>query len=171
MEEWRDIEGYEGFYQVSNTGLVKSLERRVDYGHIKPLRRERILRPKTDKDGYRGVRLQRNGTSKHFRVCRLVAIAFIPNPNNLPFVNHKDEIKSNDTFTNLEWCTQQYNANYGTVKDRTRRKLYKKVYCGVNGKTYESESHAAVDLEVSLQAISDCLHGRRKNKYNLKFVI
>lgn len=171
MEEWRDIEGYEGVYQVSNTGKVKSLERRVDYGHIKPLRRERILKPKIDKDGYRHVRLQRDGTSKHVRVCRLVAIAFIPNPNNLPFVNHKDEIKSNDTSTNLEWCTRQYNVNYGTAKDRTRRKLYKKVYCGINGKIYESESHAAVDLEVSLQAISDCLHGRRKNKYNLKFAI
>lgn len=171
MEEWRDIEGYEGFYQVSNTGLVKSLERRVDYGHIKPLRRERILKPKIDKDGYRHVRLQRDGISKHVRVCRLVAIAFIPNPNNLPFVNHKDEIKSNDTSTNLEWCTRQYNVNYGTAKDRTRRKLYKKVYCGANGKIYESESQASIDLKVSLQSISGYLHGRCKNKYNLKFVI
>ena len=104
MEEiWKDIKGYEGLYQVSNLGRVKSLK----FG------KERILKPGRKKIGYLIVLLyDNNGICKWFRIHRLVAEAFIPNPNNLPEVNHKDEDKSNNRVSNLEWCTRQYNNEY-----------------------------------------------------------
>lgn len=98
MEEiWKDIEGYEGKYQVSNTGEVKSLNYRGS-GKTK------LLRQTADKDGYKCVIFCKNGKVKGYKVHRLVAIAFIPNPNSLPIINHKDEDKTNNCVDNLEWC-------------------------------------------------------------------
>lgn len=107
-EIWKDILGYEGLYQVSNFGRVKSLK----FG------KERILKLTKDKDGYLIVNLYKNNKSKTFKVHRLVAEAFIPNPDNLPQVNHKDEDKSNNILSNLEWCDVKYNQNYGTRNKR-----------------------------------------------------
>lgn len=107
-EIWKDILGYEGLYQVSNFGRVKSLK----FG------KERILKLTKDKDGYLIVNLYKNNKSKTFKVHRLVAEAFIPNPDNLPQVNHKDEDKSNNIVSNLEWCDVKYNQNYGTRNKR-----------------------------------------------------
>ena len=107
-EQWLDIIGYEG-YQVSNLGRVKSL------GNYKT-RKEKILKQCIDKDGYLQVQLCKNGKIKTFKVHRLVAQAFIPNPDNLPQVNHKDENKENNIVSNLEWCTQQYNSEYSFAK-------------------------------------------------------
>ena len=104
-EEWRDIEGYEGLYQVSNLGRVKSL----NYNHTKS---ERILKGTPDKDGYLRVALFKDGR-KDYRVHQLVAKMFIPNPGNLQVINHKDENKQNNTAKNLEWCTVAYNNTYG----------------------------------------------------------
>lgn len=126
MEEiWKDIKGYEGKYQVSNYGDVKSL----DYRHTG---KEHLLKPKIDK--YYRIGLFNNGVMKFISIHRLVAEAFIPNPNNLPCVNHKDEDKTNNHVDNLEWCTYEYNNKYGTVKERISEsllnnpKLSKKVY-------------------------------------------
>jgi len=105
-EEWKVIENYED-YSISNLGNVVS----------RKFQEERILKQKIDKDGYRRVHLSKNGTSKYFFVHRLVAQAFILNPNNLPQINHKDEKKDNNCDKNLEWCDAKYNNNYG---DRTR---------------------------------------------------
>lgn len=121
-EEWRDIEGFEGLYQVSNYGRVKSFVRHLGR---KPFN---YLKPKSDKDGYLQVALAKNKKQYTKKVHRLVAMAFIPNPNNYPQVNHKDEIKSNNHVDNLEWCTNSYNQKYGTCSRRKKEHTdYKKI--------------------------------------------
>lgn len=120
-EIWRDIEGYECLYQVSNLGRIRSLDRYVDRytNHlIKVFRKGRLLESHLDKDGYLLVTLCKNNKVKLCRVHRLVAEAFIPNPNNYPIINHKDEIKDNNCVENLEWCTHKYNLCYGTRLER-----------------------------------------------------
>ena len=107
-EIWQPVEGYEGLYEVSNLGRVKSLK----YG------KEKILKSWNNGKGYLFVSLCRNGKMKHFKVHRLVSTAFIPNPEGLPEINHIDENKSNNCLSNLEWCSHKYNSNYGT---RTKR--------------------------------------------------
>lgn len=105
-EQWRPVKGFEGLYEVSNLGRVKSLK----YG--------KILKPGMTKDGYLFVILCRNGKMKYFKVHRLVATAFIPNPMDLPEVNHKDENKINNVVSNIEWCSRRYNVNYGSRNER-----------------------------------------------------
>ena len=116
-EIWRDIEGYEGLYQVSNMGRVKTIERIFtdskgrEYKIISQIKQ--IFKTK---NGYIRVKLWKNGKSKNFLVHRLVAIAFIDNPNNFRCVNHKDENKENNYVENLEWCDHKYNVNFGNHK-------------------------------------------------------
>ena len=117
MEEiWRDIKGFEGYYQVSNTGNVKSLERTVRNGRGYKIIPEKILEGYDNGNGYLYVKLCKEGKRKQYRINRLVAMAFIPNPNNLPEVNHKDKIRTNNNIENLEWCTKQYNVEYSLAK-------------------------------------------------------
>ena len=112
-EEWKDIVGYENLYQVSNLGNVRSLDKVIMRKHGESLTvRGRVLKPMIIK-GYCYVRLNDCGNWKTEQIHRLVAQAFIPNPDNLPEVNHKDENKSNNRADNLEWCTHNYNVNYG----------------------------------------------------------
>lgn len=126
MELWRDIVGYEGYYQVSNKGRVRSLDRIIEqkgwYRLIRRTYKGSILKQskefKEDGSFYFSVELNKNGVAKRFRVHRLVAMAFIPNPNNLPIINHKDENKANNCVDNLEWCDIPYNVNYGTAIER-----------------------------------------------------
>lgn len=141
MEEiWKDIKDYEGFYQVSNLGNVKSLERKVN-SKIKNnnfvIKKEKILSKTKLNNGYEQVHLSKEGITRKKQVHRLVAEAFIPNPDNLPQINHKDEDKTNNSVfmnddgsidsdkSNLEWCTAKHNVNHGTGHYRsciTRRK-------------------------------------------------
>lgn len=116
-EEWRDIKGFEGLYQVSNLGNVRRMECDITYNngtvhHYK----EGIRKPNKDKDGYLYLNLWKDGKCKVGRIHKLVAETFIPNPNNYPVINHKDENKSNNRVENLEWCTIQYNAEYSLGK-------------------------------------------------------
>ena len=117
MEEWRAVPGYEGLYEVSNKGNVKSL--------IK----NKIIKCFINRCGYRLVGLSKNGIRKKITIHRLVAQVFIPNPDNLPEVNHLDEDKSNNSVDNLEWCDRKYNNNYGTANIRRRETLIKNGYC------------------------------------------
>lgn len=122
-EEWRDVIGYEGFYQVSNLGRVKALERKQyrkngKYNGIFP---EKILSATiAQRTGYKMVHLYcGNNKRKAETVHRLVAMAFLPNPDNLPCINHKDETRTNNNVDNLEWCTYAYNNSYGTARIRS----------------------------------------------------
>ena len=123
MEEkeiWKDIEGFEGMYQVSNMGRVKSLGNgKSDNSNYS---KERILKASKLGAGYLKVNLYKDGIKKTCGIHRLVANAFIPNPSNLPQVNHKDENKENNCVTNLEWCSHEYNNNYGTRNQRVSEK-------------------------------------------------
>lgn len=110
-EIWRDIEGYPN-YQISNMGRVKSLSRSDDRGRII---KEKILKQRKNRCGYYYVNLYLDGKNyKSKTIHRLVCEHFLPNPYNLPQVNHKDEDKQNNCVENLEWCTAEYNSNYGT---------------------------------------------------------
>ena len=111
-EVWRPVKGFEGRYEVSNYGRIKSLNY-CNRGY------EKILSPSKDHYGYLFISLGRGGRNK--KVHRLVAEAFLPNPNNLPEVNHKDENRANNAVWNLEWCDRKYNMNYGTCREKIGR--------------------------------------------------
>lgn len=118
-EEWKEIQGYEGIYEVSNFGNVRSLPRykRGNFDSKVFIEGKTIKQVKNNR-GYYIVQLSKNNKVKNFSVHRLVAEAFIPNPNNFPQVNHKDEDKSNNRVSNLEWMTLKRNINYGTRNKR-----------------------------------------------------
>lgn len=122
MEEiWKDIKGYEDKYQVSNTGKVRSKDR-FDSAMRNRIKGQ-IIKQVSSAHGYKRLNLCKNGKPRLWLVHRLVAEAFIPNPNNLPYINHKDENPSNNNVDNLEWCTHLYNMNYGTIKERHSRDM------------------------------------------------
>lgn len=119
-EIWKDIEGLQGFYQVSNLGKVRSVDRHIKYSDKRSHRYEgKILLTKINR-GYEYLSVSINSKSMTFKVHRLVAQAFIPNPNNYPQVNHIDENKLNNHAENLEWCTSEYNNQYGTKPEKSK---------------------------------------------------
>lgn len=128
MEEWKDVEGYEGKYQISNECRVKSL----NYHQQKI---EKILKIYTNNKGYKYVVLNDKGSKTHF-IHRLIAKAFIPNPNNLPCINHKDENPTNNSIENLEWCTYEYNNTY----NNRHLKCAKKISESSKGKHHTEET-------------------------------
>ena len=125
MEEWRAVPGYEGLYDVSNKGNVRNV------------RRNKLLRLQKTNNGYIRVVLSKNRIKTGFQVHRLVALTFLPNPDNLPQVNHLDEDKTNNNVDNLEWCTAKYNNNYGSRKDKVRdTKIKNGYYTGLSKEEY-----------------------------------
>lgn len=134
-EEWKIIEDTFGKYSVSNLGNVRINEHYTEItpSKVNPLGKAKLYKQQPVKQylncsGYKIVYLQVSKGNRIIRpVHRLVAQAFIPNPNNLPFVNHKDETKYNNCVSNLEWCDPKYNANYGTRNDRLRKSNGRKV--------------------------------------------
>lgn len=118
-EIWKDVVGYEGVYQVSNEGVVKRIPHySTTKDGVKKYLNERILCPVENFRGYYKVSLSKNGVTRQCFVHRIVAMAFIPNPNNYAQVNHKDEDKKNNSPDNLEWCDNVYNCKYGNKMDR-----------------------------------------------------
>ena len=164
-EEWKDIKGYEGLYQVSNLGRVRSLDHYVKNGHGNRLVHGKILKPYKSSHGYLFVALGKK--AKHRSVHRLVATAFIQNPQNLPEVNHKDENKSNNVSSNLEWCNHIYNALYGTCQERLRKHKQTAVEMidkdtKIVIKTFESMKVAAESLGIHKEQISAVCRKQRK---------
>ena len=137
-EIWRPVVGYEGLYEVSNTGIVRSLDR---YDNRNCFRKGKVISLlKKGEYGYIQVNLCYNGKLYKKYVHRLVAQAFLPNPDNLPEVNHKDEDKTNNSVDNLEWCDRSYNLKYGTARIRERDTKIKNGYwTGLSNEEYRKE--------------------------------
>ena len=161
MEHWKAIDGYEGLYEVSDIGRVKSL----NYNHTG---KEKILKPGKNIYGYLHVVLCKDGQKKLSLVHRLVSEAFIPNPNNLKTVNHKDEVKTNNTVSNLEWMSMRDNNNYGTRNKRAAESLSKQVQMfdkstGELLATFPSTHEAARVTGINQGDISSCCLGKLKS--------
>lgn len=123
--------------------------------------RERLLKLRFTGRYYQMI-LYKNKSCKSYYIHRLVAETFISNPDNLPFVNHKDENKQNNCVDNLEWCTQKYNINYGTSLKKRIDLMGKPVICMETGKRYKSALEAGKQLGINYKHICDCCRGRRK---------
>ena len=170
-ETWKDIKGYEGLYQVSNMGRIKSLERTVTKKNGRKYTvKGRILKPGTDRDGYLLVILSNtSGKRKTFKVHRLVCEAFHENPENKPCVNHIDENKTNNTANNLEWCTYEENNTHGTRLARSAKSQSKPVgqYTrdGELIKVWQSVNEVERQLGFDCGNISKVALGKQKTAY------
>ena len=171
---WKDVKGYEGYYEVSNTGHVRSVDRYVNCKNGMAKRKGKMLRETERSKGYLCVRLSRNNEGRVVEIQRIVAIAFLPNPDDLPCVNHKDENKKNNSVENLEWCTYFYNNNYGNRKAKCREKringkMSKKIfqYSREGELLNEFPSLAEVHRLYGFDAskISLCARNKRKSAY------
>lgn len=160
MEEeeiWKDIEGYEGLYKVSNLGNVLSLKRKKPH----------LLKPVQYTNGYLFVTLSNHNKSlKENSIHRLVAKAFLSNPNNLPQVNHKDEDKTNNRVDNLEWCDAKYNLNYGTTQERKAKAKSKPVLQYDKNGNFLNKYPSASDAEIKTGIYQEniCMVCREKLK-------
>lgn len=188
-EIWKDISGYEGKYQVSNFGNVKSLNYRMTS-------KEHPLTPGVDTSGYLFVALYENGKSKNYRVHRLVAEAFITDKTNFKYVNeedrnkyinnldklqinHKDEERKNDCVYNLEWCTNWYNQLYGIHNERVAisqrndpnksKRLYQLNLDNTFIKEWPSVNEVKRQTSYNAGCISACCRGERKTAYGYKW--
>lgn len=170
-EIWKDVDGYGGFYEVSNLGRVRSKERITEiqpYCHI--VRKPRILKAQFNGTYYRVV-MSVDGKSRQVLIHRLVAETFIPNPKGLPQVNHKDENGKNNHVNNLEWCTLQYNQSYGTkclrhslfMVQSAGRAVTQYTLDGVPIASYRSIMEASKKTGVYYSAIREvCIKGKSK---------
>ena len=146
----KDVVGYEGLYAVTSCGKVWSY------------RNECFLKPRANRGGYLYVNLFKDGEKKTYYVHRLVAEAYIPNTENLPQINHKDENKTNNCLQNLEWCDAKYNANYGTRNEKIKKPI---LQYDLDGNLIREWGCAAdVGKEVNGN-ICHCLKGRQKSAY------
>lgn len=162
-EEWKPIPGFEGMYEVSTWGRVKS------YLYSKRYKTsERILSPGKNNKGYYFVTLCKDNKKKKCTIHRLVAEAFIFNPSNFPQVNHKDEHKENNCVSNLEWCDCSYNNSYGTKLQRAAEKCSKSVVQldknGVFIAEYKSTQEASRVTSISQGNISSCCNHKYRHK-------
>lgn len=165
-EIWEPVKGYEGLYEVSNLGRVKSL-------NYKRTKQEKILKPNITKANYQQVHLCKDKKIKILYIHRLVAETFIPNHNNYPCVNHKDENSINNVVNNLEWCDKKYNNNYGNCKE----KHSKEVSIPINQydlkdnfiKQWNSMKEAQETLKISRGNICLCCQGKRNKTGGYKW--
>lgn len=190
-EIWKAVEGYEGLFEVSNLGRIRSLDRVIIHSDgRKRLFKGQIIKQAAHTNGYYFIYLCTNRSRKYTSVHRLVAETFLPNPNNLPEVNHKDENKANNCVfvnkdgsvdlnkSNLEWCTHSYNMRYGTGSKRSAEKrkiLLLKPVLQIDKNTneiideYPSIKEAARRLNIDQGNISKCCKDKRKTAYGYKW--
>lgn len=155
-ENWRDIEGYEGLYMVSDRGRVKSL-------NYRNTGKEKILKRIKNKWGYLTIRLHKDGKQKDYRVNRLVAKTFIPNPENYPDVNHRDEDKTNNAVDNLEWCTRKHNCNYGSRNEKISKSKNIPVMCIETGEVFSSYKEAQEKTGIFANSIGACAKHKKRH--------
>lgn len=177
IEEWKPIEGYEGLYEVSDWGNVRSLDRVVEYANgRKHFHKGKIVNLSITTDGYYRCHLSKNGKVKIYSVHRLVAEAFIPNPDNLPEINHKDENPQNNKSINLEWCDRKYNNTYNdrhlkcahkikkANQERSGKIIHQYTLDGELVATYPSTWEASKQTNFTKQGIMICCHGGQMRK-------
>lgn len=152
IEVWKDIDGYPN-YQASNLGRVKSL-------NYKKTGVEKILKGYKNRNGYLRVNLSKKGKSKLYYIHRLVAQAFISNPNNWSQINHIDEDKTNNKVDNLEFCTAEYNINYGTRTERTQKPILQFSKEGEFIRKWDSIVDIERELGFNHSAITKCCKGK-----------
>lgn len=158
QEIWKNVKGYEGLYEVSNFGRVKSL------------RKEKILKLGRDKKGYLIVGLCKNGKQRTFKAHRLVTEHFLNNPYNLPYVNHKDGNKTNNNVSNLEWCTQKENIQHAIANDLfPHKKIYQYDLQGNFIREWENILDVEKELKIFHSNISNCCNGIRKTTGGFKW--
>lgn len=179
MEEiWKDIIGYEGLYQVSNFGKVKSLSRNVNNGTLKGrIIKEKILIPQDNGKGYLYVRLHKQNREVHYYIHRLVAQSFVENPHNYSQVNHINEKKYDNVMSNLEWCDCSYNIKYGTGNTRrlrsrndnnnnnSEKEIHQYLLNGDYVRSYRSIAKAAKINNILENGIRACCKGYSKSAY------
>lgn len=166
-EEYRPIVGYEGYYEVSNLGNIRSCKRVIIDRRCKRLLKSKPIVQKDDTHGYLIVVLWKNNKSKKYKVHRLVAQTFIPNPNNFRDINHKDENKYNNNVANLEWISHKANLNYGSRNERANITRSKKVGQYIKGTnkllaTYINAYIAEEQTGICECNISACCRNKRK---------
>lgn len=159
-EIWKDLKDYEGLYQVSNFGRIRNISRLVNDNGGLNIIKQKILKPSKDSSGYLQIVLTKNKIRKSYKVHRLIALTFIPNPKNFLQINHKNENKLDNRAENLEWCTHKYNCNYGTRNYRCTKHCYHKINQYDNNfnfiKTYNSLKEAELETGIKYQCISAC---------------
>ena len=155
-EIWKDIEGYEGLYQVSDSGRVKSL-------NYKSTGKKVCLKQQKNNKGYLLVSLYKDGERKFYLVHRLVAQAFVPNLEGYQVVNHKDENPLNNCANNLEWCTQKYNCNYGARNEKASKSNGTPVICVETNTIYLSARDAQRKTGIFATNICDCIRHKKRH--------
>ena len=159
MEEWKDIKGYEGVYQISSHRRVKSL-------NFRGTTKSKILKQVTDKRGAKRITLYKVKRAT-YQVHRLVAMHFLENPNNLPDINHKDENPSNNNVNNLEWCDKTYNNNYGTrntrISNANKDRCITPVICLTTNEIFKSVKEASNKYNIHQSHICHCCKNQRKS--------
>ena len=163
-EIWKEIEGYPN-YQVSNMGRVKSLERNVVKGNGGLYKiEEKILKSIKKRDGYLQINLSKEGKQKTCLIHRLVASTFLDNPNNFFEVNHIDEDKTNNRVDNLEWCSREYNCNYGTRNKRISIPILQFSLDGKLIRKWDSAREVEKELNIAHSQITACCKKRKNYK-------
>ena len=180
-EEWRDIAGYEGKYQISNFGRVKSLPRFIKSGKSRNrkgyrLKKESIIQPSVSYNGYLYVGLSNNNKVSCFRINRLVAQEFIPNPDNLPTVDHINRNRIDNRIENLRWASMKMQCNNSDIKSRIKvisKSVKQYTKDGIFIAEYESVSEAERQTGICHSSISEYCNGKRKSAggYIWKYLI
>lgn len=177
-EQWRPIEEFEGFYKVSNFGHIRSLDRVVISKRGIPMTfKGKELKCFVATNGYKNVILKKSGIEYPQIVHRIVAKAFLPNPNNLPQVNHKNEVKTDNRVSNLEWCDVSYNAKYKDAQKRRykngggrrKRPVNQFTTDGRFLRTFQSIAEAAKAVGAKQNAITHCCQGRFKTSMGYRW--
>lgn len=166
-EIWKPIIGFKNIYEISNLGNIKRLHTKKKKGTGNYERNEHLLKLRKNNKGYLMADLYKNNKRHQLLVHRLVAQAFCNNPNKYNIVNHKDENPLNNNAENLEWCTQKYNMNYGTLPQRIAKANSKGVIQKTKNNIFIKEYVSIIEAErqtgISNGSIGDCLHNRRKS--------
>ena len=164
---WKEIEGYESYYQINQTGMVRSMDREISYSTCSRTLKAKIIQPRINNWGYEQVRLSKDGVTRSKLVHQLVAVAFIPSLPNKLFVNHKNGIKTCNDFYNLEWVTHAENMQHaydtGLIKKATP------VINILTGKEFESTKSAAKHYNINANTLRGYLNGQIVNKTGLRY--